>query len=93
MSTGVIHAETIASTTYFGGVTSARETAIGRRGHCATIDDEIATVTLLVPLETGVVVISTVAEVNTVFHGHVCSAGISGSGESSALNVIPAGGR
>jgi hypothetical protein len=93
LRTGVVHAEAITSTTYLGGVTSARETAVGGGGLCAAIDDGITTVTLLVPLDTGVDVILTVAKSDAVFHGHVCGAGVSGGGESSALNVIPADGR
>ena len=87
---GVVHAEAIASTTYLSGVTGARETAIGGCGFCATIDDKIAAPALLVPLQTSVVVVATVTKFNATFHGHVRCAGISGTRESPALNIIPA---
>ena len=72
-----------------GGITGARETAVGGRGFCATVDDNITAVTLLEPLKTGIVVTATVTKVNTIFDGHVYGAGISSRNEGSALNVIP----
>ena len=88
-STGVVYAEAIPSTTHFGGISGTRETAVGGLRFCTTVDDEITAVTFLVPLEASVVVILTVAEVDTTFNGHARGIDIRGPRESPALNVIP----
>lgn len=85
----MVHTETIASTTYLGGIAGARETAVGSRRFCAAIEDEITAETLLIPFETSVVVVLTVTEGDATFHGHVCGAGVTGPRESSTLNIIP----
>jgi len=85
----MVHTETIASTTHLGSIAGARETAVGGGRFCAAIDNEITAETLLIPFETSVVEVLTVTESDAIFHGHVCGAGVTGSCESSALNIIP----
>ena len=84
-----VHTEAIATATHFGGVPGARETTVGGRRFCATVSDVITAVTFLVPLEASVGVISTVAEIDAIFHGHVRGIDIGGPYESSTSNIIP----
>ena len=88
-SAGVVHTEAITSTTHFAGITGARETTVAGRRWRATIDDGIAAVAFLIPLNTSVVVILAVTVGDTIFHSHVRGASIRGRRESSAGNVIP----
>ena len=84
-----VHAEAIVTTTHFGGIPGARETAVGELRCCATIVDLMTAVTFLGPLEASDRVTSIVAEVDTILHSHVRGTDIRGPCESSALNVIP----
>lgn len=86
--TGGVHAKAIASTTHFGGITGTREAAVGGRGYCATVDNVVAAIALLIPLETSIDVTLAVAEADTTFDRHVRGASIGGGCESAALNII-----
>jgi hypothetical protein len=87
--TGVVHAEAIASPTHFCRIAGARETAVGGRRFCATIEDVIATVAFLIVLEAGIDEILTVTVVDTVFHGHMRGVSVTGPREGATVDIIP----
>lgn len=73
---GPIHAEAIASTANFCRIPGARETTVGGRSFCATVEDVIATVTFLIILKAGIDEIFVAAKGDTIFHSHVRGIGI-----------------